>query len=160
MKNKKVTYLLILAVAGLWALIFHRIYAATKDEDDRVVDIPIKKQQLFNQLNHQNDQWEFAMDYRNPFSVNVISMKEEVTNAVKANQASTMIPKPFVRWPEVDYLGWIGGDSKVKLALLNIGGKEMMLAEGQQSLGVKLKTIAIDSVKIEFERETRFIKLK
>lgn len=160
MKNKKVTYLLILAVASLWALIFHRIYAATKDEEDIVVDIPLKKQQLFNQLNHQNDQWEFAMDYRNPFSVNVISIKEEVTNAVKANQVSITVPKPFVSWPEVDYLGWIGGDSKVKLALLMIGGKEMMLAEGQQSLGVKLKTITTDSVKIEYQRETRFIKLK
>lgn len=159
MKNKKVTYLLILSVAGLWAVIFHRIYAATKDKEDRIVDMPIKKQPLFNQLNHQHDQWDFDFDYRDPFSAHMVSIKElEEVTTVGERQAIPI--KPAVRWPELSYLGWIAGNGNVKLALLVVAGKEMMLVEGQQSSGIKLKSIAADSVKIEYERESRFIKLK
>lgn len=159
MKNKKFTYLLILAVVGLWAVIIHRIYAATKDEEGRIVEMPIKKQQLFNQLNHQHDQWELVKDYRDPFSMNLIGINE-VTKVVNTDEKILLPIKQIVRWPEVDYLGWITGASKMKFALLMIGGKEIMLAEGQQSLGLKLKKIAADSVNIEYAKETKFIKLK
>lgn len=160
MKNKKVTYLLILAVAGLWAVIFHRIYAATKEDEGGIVDLPQKKQQLFNEVNHEHDQWEFAMDYRDPFTANTIRIEEGVRMVLRPNEQSIVVPKPVVGWPEIGYLGWIGGVNNAKLALLTVGGKETMLAEGQQALGVKMKNITPDSVKIEYERETRFIKLK
>lgn len=159
MKNKKVTYFLILAVAGLWAVIFHRIYAATNDEEDTIFETPIKKQPLFSQLNHQHDHWEFDMDYRDPFSVHIIGAK--VLGEVAIDVEKPGVPfKPTVRWPELSFLGWIAGNGNTKLALLTVGGKEMMLAEGQQTLGVKLQSIASDSVKMEYEREIRYIKLK
>lgn len=160
MKNKKVTYLLILAVAGLWAVIFHRIYAATKEQEENIVDLPQKRQQLFNEVNHQHDQWELDFDYRNPFSAEVIMIREDVISPLAPDKAATLVPKATVRWPEINYLGWIGGVNNAKLALLTVGGKEMMLAEGQQTLGVKLQSIATDSVKVQYEKETRFIKLK
>lgn len=159
MKNKKVTYLLLLAVAGLWAVIFHRIYAATKDEEDSIVDTPIKKQPLFNQLNHQHNQWDLDFNYRDPFSVHMVNIKELGEVATVVDRPAIPI-KPAVRWPELSYLGWIAGNGNAKLALLVVAGKEMTLAEGQQSLGVKLKSIAADSIKIEYEKETRSIKLK
>lgn len=163
MKNKKITYILIFSVVALWGIIFYRIFIAMGDKEETIVQVPAKKAAYFKMVNHQNDQVLLTFDYRDPFtSINAI---EPITPAQSQNTAPMPIPlpiaKPVVNWSAISYTGYINNlNTKQKLAMLSVNGKELMLAEGQDLNGVKLLKYAGDSIKVKYQNETRYIRLR
>jgi hypothetical protein len=164
MKSKKFTYLLLVCVAGLWGLIFYRIFNSMSDKELPVLPSSPKKMAYFKMVNHEEDQVDLKLDYRNPFSASSVEFITDVpktTSMPKAIVPINMHIKVPVKWNSILYTGYINNPTnKQKVAMLTLDGKEFMLTEGQQSNGVKLLKYAKDSIKLQYQNETRYIKLK
>lgn len=166
MKNKKFTYLLIVCVCALWGIIFYQIYLRLNNDEEEVpVNQSIKKTAYFNIPDHSKDHLSLSFDYRDPFSdpknkpdLVVISKDIPVENKFPTTPAMS---KPQVNWQGILYTGYIRNPStKQKIILMQLNGKQIMLAEGQVVDGLKLLKYAVDSVKVQYQNSTKFIILK
>lgn len=165
MKSKKFTYVLMACVAAVWGIIFYRIFVAVSEEDAPIMAGTVTKTAYFKMVNHEEDPVSLNLDYRNPFSSSTAGFVEEKTvSAVRVNVASPQppfMPKPQVNWSGVSYSGYINNPStKQKLAILSVNGKEVMLSEGQSANGIKLLKHTGDSVKVQYQGETKYIRIK
>lgn len=165
MKSKKFTYVLMACVAAVWGIIFYRIYVAVTEEDAPITAGPVAKTAYFKMVNHEEDKVALDLNYRNPFSGGTSSFVEEketpITATVKPMPQAPFMPKPQVNWGGVLYSGYINNPTtKQKLAILSINGKEAMLSEGQSANGLKLLKHAGDSVRVQYQGETKYIRIK
>ncbi|TKC12050.1 hypothetical protein FA048_00070 [Pedobacter polaris] len=164
MKNKKFTYLLLISVVALWGIIFYRVFNSMAAEDTPILSANTTKVAYFNMVNHEEDQVSLRLDYRNPFSENSQEIVHEIAKspsiAIAAAPMHMNIKVP-VKWNAIQYTGYINNPiNKKKVAMLTLDGKEFMLTEGQQLHGVKLVKYATDSVKLQYQNEKKYIKLK
>ncbi|MBB6273349.1 hypothetical protein HDF26_003809 [Pedobacter cryoconitis] len=166
MKGKKFTYLLIVCVAGVWGIIFYRIYAGLQQEDGLPVSTVSKgKPEYFKLVNHETDKVVLNLNYRDPFAEILVGMKvvnEPVTpNPVKLLVTPAAMPRPMVNWSAIQYTGYINNPStKSRIAIIKVNGVEGMLTEGQSLEGFKLLRNAGDSVKVQYQNSTKYISLK
>ncbi len=165
MKSKKFTYVLMVCVAAVWGIIFYRIFVAVAEEDTPIMAGPVAKTPYFKMVNHEEDPVSLDLNYRNPFSGAATGFVEEkIVPAVRVNVPASppsFMPKPQVNWSGIIYSGYISNPStKQKLAILSINGKEAMLAEGQSANGLKLLKHAGDSVRVLYQGETKYIRIK
>lgn len=165
MKSRKFTYLLLTCVIALWGMIFYRVYGAINEEELSIDEASPKKVVYFKMINHSNDHIKLDLSYRDPFlSGEAVAVAEAV--AVKTKLPAVISPvqlvtKPVVNWAGIVYTGYINNiNSKQKLIIMMVNGKECMLEEGQNSNGIKLLKYAVDSVKIQYQNEAKYIKLK
>lgn len=132
------------------------------EEEEPKVQVARKKVDYFKMVNHLNDKVSLEFDYRDPFSSNSMLATEETT--VDINKVAPPVilpPKPQVNWQAIAYTGYINNiSSKQKLAMMVLNGKEFMLTEGQTLNGVKLLKYAGDSIKLQYQNETKYIRLR
>ena len=168
MKNKPLTYLLIVSVAAVWGIIFYRIFSAS--DNDEIELKPIVKSGFVNESLDDykfKDTFILALNYKDPFLGKVAEVAEP-SQAEKppviSSPAVFSNPKPLkpqTNWEVVKYTGFILNSSgKQVVALMTIKGKEQMLLEGQTADGVKLLKNLKDSVKVLYQDQTKFIRLK
>lgn len=162
MKNKKFTTVLICCVVALWGIIFYRIYTAMGEQEEPMVQVAEKKVSYFKLVNHLNDKVVLTFDYRDPFSSSNVVMPIETTEALNKVPPNIQVtPKPQVNWQVIAYTGYINNiNSKQRLAIMVVNGKEFMLAEGKSLNGVKLLKYAGDSIKVQYQSEAKYIRLK
>lgn len=165
MKSKKFTYVLMACVAAVWGIIFYRIYVAVNEEETPIASGPVAKAAYFKMVNHQEDRVVLDLNYRNPFAGGQASFvpaeKDVPVAAIKAMPQAPFMPKQQVNWSGVLYSGYINNPTtKQKLAILSVNGKETMLAEGQSANGLKLLKHAGDSVRVQYQGETKYIRIK
>lgn len=168
-KGKTFTYVLIICVAAVWGLIIYRVYAGMSEEDDVTPIVSTPKVPFFKMVDHQQDAVELDLNYRDPF---LASAGYETVQEQKSNLPSALVPqqiqsnrsampKPQVNWSTVQYTGFVNNpDTKSKMALVAINGNSALLREGQSAHGLKLLKNLGDSLKVQFQGETKFIKIK
>ncbi|MCJ0743687.1 hypothetical protein [Pedobacter montanisoli] len=166
MKNKALTYLLIICVAAVWGVIFYRVYAGLSDEELPSLKTSTVKSAYFNEINHLHDTVTLNLNYPDPFftSSSDTYQEKKVSEDVLRSPAVVKTPpvqKPVINWAAIQYTGYINNPAnKQKLAMLNIQGKEALLAEGQSANGLKLIKHLGDSVRVQFQGETKYIRIK
>jgi len=168
MKGKKFTYLLIVCVAGVWGIIFYRIYAGLGQEDELPVSSMRKgKPEYFKLINHETDREVLNLNYRDPFAATAIvtEVKSSIDPLDASHQvkvlAMSAMPKPMVNWSAIQYTGYINNPiTRSRIAIIMVNGKEGMLTEGQSLGGLKLIKHAGDSVKVQYQNSTKYISLK
>ena len=165
MKSNKFTYILIVCVGALWALVFYRIYAAVADREPVPLIASAQKVTLFDLVNHEHDTLLLDLDYRNPFGVWSDNVTREIDQVDRLNPIEmvkqNVAIKTIMKWPEIAFLGSvINTKNRAKVAIIMVAGKELMLSEGQGSGGIKMLEFAGDSVRVSFLNETKYIKLK
>jgi hypothetical protein len=162
MKNKKMTYLLGLAVAVVWGLIIYRVFAAADGNDDDTTPTAVNiKKEPFNDFAIHKDTTHLLLNYRDPFGL--IAPKDTTTLFVKKHRliANNISAKPAINWGFIQYAGYIRNpNSKKLITLVNINGKSETLADGEQKDDVKLIRNLRDSIKISFGGKIKFIHLK
>ncbi|OOQ58334.1 hypothetical protein [Mucilaginibacter pedocola] len=165
MKNKKVTYLLIVFVAVVWGLIGYRVFAALNSDEDGAVTpqkAAIVKEPIVD-YTRPEDTVKLNFNYRDPFEEG----KEAPPVKVAALAAPVAVSRPAmpmgpppINWGMIQYTGYIRNpDTKKLIALLTVNGKSLMLAEGEQGEGLKLLKNLKDSVKVAYQNKTKFIAL-
>ena len=165
MKGKKFTYLLIICVAGVWGIIFYRIYAGMSEEEEPVAIVEHgAKPEYFKLVNHETDQVELNLNYRDPFALAppvIIETAKPVTPSEFRMPNNMPIQKPQVNWSAIKYTGYIFNPStKQQVAIMQVNGAEAMLAEGQSLNGLQLIKYAGDSVKVKYQNITKYITIK
>ncbi|MFD2162267.1 hypothetical protein ACFSJU_07670 [Paradesertivirga mongoliensis] len=167
MKNKALTYLLILSVSAVWGIIFYRVFSAT--DSDEVVSGPLQKSTFVNESLDDyklKDTFTLALNYGDPFL-------ENSSEAIKANEPASQNtavaiaihnPQPIapqVNWDAVKYTGYVLNSSDKRVtAIMTLNGKEYMLSEGQDVAGLKLLKNLKDSVKVIYQGKTKFIRIQ
>ena len=159
MKNKKFTFLLILAVAVVWGIIVYQLFKASEETVPTPLTgnkVPAKKAVRYFS---SPDTFSLSLDYRDPFfAESTISQADSspVQVAVKA----PVLVKPFVDWQPIKYAGYIlNPATKKRVSILSLNGREQMLEENQEAGGVKLLRNAGDSVLVRYQGEVKFLLL-
>lgn len=161
-QHKRTTVTLLAAVAALWGIIFYRIYTTTADKDMSRLQVQTKKTSYFKMVDHAKDKIVLTLNYPDPFAdkaqmMMVSSETAPGTTVVKAPPP----PKVQVNWTSINYTGYINNKKNgIRLAIMAVNGKTVTIAEGQDIDGIKLLKYTTDSVKIKYQNETKFIRLK
>ncbi|MBB2145793.1 hypothetical protein GM921_09865 [Pedobacter sp. LMG 31464] len=163
MKNKKVMYGLLVVVVIVWGIIGYRVFMASGSQELPPVQAALPKREYVQLINHENDTVNLDLAYRDPFSVaNGDFIAEAAGNAVglKNPAPALLMPRTGVNWSTIQYMGYITNpDTKLKVVLISLNGKDLMLAEGQSLNGLRLIKYTGDSVKIEYQKESKYLKL-
>lgn len=163
MKNKKLTYFLIVAVLGVWGIIIYRIIGAMSADNDTTLPatIPTVKES-YNDFSIPKDTTKLLLNYRDPFGLT--GQKDTTTlKPVKSpvHSSSTVPAKPTVNWSFITYAGYVRNPTTKKLiALVNINGQSTTLSEGESKNQVKLLKNLRDSIKISYAGKIKFISIK
>jgi hypothetical protein len=159
MKNKKLTYFLLVAVIGIWGVILYRIFSAAGGDDPiPVVSAKIIKES-YDDYTIPKDTTHLLLNYRDPFGLVREKDTTVISLAKKAHKyESTASLKPAIDWNFIKYTGYVRNTgSKTLVAILSINGKSVMMAEGETAEKVTLMKNMRDSVKISFNGKTKFI---
>lgn len=168
-KNKMTSYLLVVAVAGIWGMIIYKVFAAVNGGED---EIPMISRTLSAKKPMVKvavvDTGELDLSYPDPFRQTTTStggssdtlrmIKKERMGLPITNKTPTSVP--VINWPSIRYSGYImNPKTRSLLSLVTIGSESAMLSEGQSAGGVKLIKNMKDSVRVRFLGRTRSINL-
>lgn len=162
MKNKKVTYLLIAVVLGVWGLILYRLFDAVGNNNDipPVANMRQVKEE-YNDFSLPKDTAKLKLNYRDPFGLAKPKDTTSKRTAVSIKQPIKTNVKPSINWGFISYAGYVRNPASKKLVtLLLINGKNVTLSEGETREQVKLLRNLRDSVKVSYQGKTKFITLK
>lgn len=160
MKNKKLTYILLPAVIGIWGMIFYRIYSGMDGNDKPVA--ATGNMSAANSNAAAEDTFTLIASYRDPFlgSMAVVNDHPKVSQPA-ANTPKPVEPKQVVAapWPSVTYSGMIKNQkSSVQLAMLQVNGQGYTVKTGESIEGVQLLKIYRDSAEVMFQHQKKIIK--
>lgn len=161
MKNKKVTYLLITVVVGVWGLILYRLFDAVGQGDDAPPAVTARQvKEQYNDFSLIKDTAKLKLNYRDPFGISKPkdTMSKPVVVHLKPIKNTVT---PAINWSFISYAGYVRNPASKKLVtLLLINGKNVTLSEGETREQVKLLRNLRDSIKISYQGKTKFITLK
>jgi hypothetical protein len=161
MKNKKLTYVLGLAVLAVWGIIIYRVFNAAGAGDDESTPTTFKQtpKEPYNDYALPKDTAHLLLNYRDPFGL--IKFRDTATIPVKRfsrNSITSAPAKLALNWSFIKYSGYIHNPASKKLiALVSVNGKNVLLSEGQTKEQVRLIKNMGDSIKISFNGQTKFI---
>lgn len=164
------TYVLIIAVAAVWGIIFYQIFKSISDDDVTSfasVSKPNKPVDL--QDYKRSDTGKLNLNYPDPFYRDInapepIAIEQSITlpnSQIKASYQQEHYQNPREDITSfVAYQGFIiNPNTKQAISIINFRGKEVMLPEGSIYEGMKLLRNLKDSIKISYQKEVTYIKL-
>jgi hypothetical protein len=109
LKNKKMTILLIAAVAAVWGIIFYQVFISVKEESP-MVTVSVKERLKEESLDdyRYKDTFKLKLDYRDPMLGKVVDL-EEVVETIESPIRSVAIfqePKPLQFQEDIKYKGY------------------------------------------------------
>lgn len=160
MKNKSLTYVLLIVVGIIWYQVFFRIKSNFEENtvinSNNVVNYP-------SNLKINRDTFKIILPIRDPFYGKIIlnnfsSTKYNQTQTnlqTKTNQAKPI--KQITNWFSIEYFGMIKkNDSKNPLAIIKIDHELFHLRKGEEAFdGYKVVSIYADSVLISFNESLK-----
>jgi hypothetical protein len=161
MKSKKMTYLLICCVAGVWGIIFYRIFTGMATEDSAELSTRTAREPYFNMIDHAKDAVVLEMGYSDPFASGYSEPANTPALSVQALPSMPLPTKPKVNWSGIIYSGQIYNRiEKRHVAIISINGKEVMLSEGERANGLKFIKRIGDSIKVEYQDAVKYLSIK
>ena len=155
MKNKTLTYVLLIAVAAIWYQVFFRVTGNLFGEDTPIVQ-PVDNASAIPTV--ERDTFDLQANYRDPFGET-----KKVVAVVNPEQPppkvrNTPRPKPpKTVWPPIKYFGMVKKtESQEPLAILKVDGIQLMLRKGEEMFNeITLKEVGRDSIQVVYKREKR-----
>ncbi|MCF8284521.1 MAG: hypothetical protein K9I48_06050 [Sphingobacteriales bacterium] len=150
MKNKLITYLLIVLVIVVWGLIFMRLFSTSKEE--------IKSQRVINtkytiDTSILNTKYTLRLNYTDPFlgQKNKVFLLSKPKKNIKVKEK--VQPEPI----DAKYLGMISNKKqKSVLALIRLNGEEYYLSVGETINEIKLLNCTETSIVLK-KGNTKYI---
>ena len=154
MKNKALTYILLLVVGLIWYQVFHRVTDNLFAEDSLPSD---PNSTMMANFSMERDTFVMLAEYRDPFVEDKkpsISLDESGPPRPPV-QAPPRVAKLKTQWPPITYFGQVRRTgSKDPLAILKVDGLQLMLRRGEEIFGdIVLKEIWRDSVLVLYKKE-------
>jgi len=162
MKNKKLTILLICAVAAVWGIIIYRILFNEESGGAKPLFASVKLiDEPLDQYFIKEDTASLVLSYRDPFLGGVYSDLKHIADHSQASVAiAPAVVEPIpINWPAIQYSGYISNSSNQNgVSIVSVNGKERMVAEGEVFEGVKVVKNNKDSILVEWEGNRKHIK--
>ena len=161
MKQKPLTYLLILGVVAVWAIIIQKVMVSVREENVPVQSLNQKGKGKGEEKWYMKDYPEdsIAMDEINhdPFSGKAEAPPINTSTAKTVNIPVQPVFKPQVMWPQIVFQGYSSKRNfkSGKYAIVSINNQPFMLAEGESALGVKLQKNWGDSLALSFQDQNK-----
>lgn len=165
MKNKGVTYLLLIVVAIIWYNVFFRIKDNIMGEN-----LPVADNMAIAKMYKTQPRKEFTLkaNYRDPFSSKGSSVNvTEISTAAPQQPVQPVYKEPKLppppkvhHWPKIKYFGTVKNNtSKKALCIVNIDDMLFNLREGESELdGIVIKKIYRDSLFIQQGKDFKMVK--
>ena len=162
-KNKKLTYLLICAVAVVWGIVVYKFVFNDTGDDYALKSFPVKKvDEPYDQYAAKPDTFKLALNYRDPFGEHgqaVVVQELPVSAGQPTNFIPTPMPPPPIDWSFIRYSGYVTSPATKKLvSIMVVNGQERMVAEGEVFGGVKLLKNKKDSILVSWQGKQKYIK--
>jgi hypothetical protein len=159
MKNKTITYGLLVVVLIIWGGIFYRIFISFFPADKPIA----KNEQKFTieSVSGFEEAQSFALrsGYRDPFLGDTHTSDFSEENKPVKKILKKVSVEPSIDWSFVKYLGLIKNSGNTrKLAMVTIHGMEYMLSEGEEMSSVKCLKNNKDSILISYQGKVKWIK--
>lgn len=157
--KKKLTYLMLPVVIGIWGIIFYRIFFTGGNDPVSTIaknSIPAGPADKVSA-----DTFTLIADYRDPFlGKPLITTAPTTGRKIIDNPAKKISPLPVsTTWPAVSYSGMIRNQASAdQLAILQVNGQSFMARTGEIVQGLKVMKIYRDSVEIAFGNDRKFFK--
>lgn len=161
MKNKGLTYGLIIVVGVVWYQVFMRVKSNFGAED---AVPPRTAENLFARKIVKPDAFRLRADYRDPFSGSLAGATEAAPapDAGMQGQPAVNLPKPtpepaYVPWPSIRYYGLVRKTTSANArTLIAIDGSFYKVREGDQVLdNIFIQKVTRDHVVVKYRKETR-----
>jgi hypothetical protein len=154
LKNKKITYLLIALVALIWGLIFYKVYS--KFGGENLVEKSFPHAVVKFENGQRDSVFTLLLDYPDPF-LKGPGQQSDIPNTESVKVA--IIP-PVVNWPSIEYRGLLTDNSKNEsTGLLKILNSNLLVKKGKVYSAVKIQTISRDSILLEYQNESRWLRI-
>lgn len=158
MKNKALTYILLIVVGLIWYKVFFRVKDNLFGEDG---EIPAPNELLRDIRIASRDTVKLHLDYRDPFylekpkPISMAAPEPVVRNTPPPKRNQT----PTFNWPKTEYYGLIRNrKSKEPLGLLRVDGLIMNLREGEEIFnGIVVKDINSEALTLQFKSHKKTI---
>lgn len=159
MKNKKVIWILIPAVLGLWGLIFFRVSKAVNNDEPKLF---VKQERSKVQtIKKEVENYELTLDYDDPF----LKGRRPIVRKARPKPTSPKKTKPVVKktvkklpliWPKIEYMGTIGSEKGNKsMVILNVNGESWFMAPKEEKEELKLLKTYQDSIIVEYKKKEK-----
>lgn len=154
MKNKKLTYILLVVVAIVWFQVFNRFNFFG---DEELADL-IHSINSIEMVKVERNEFSLNANYRDPFDSGKITIVGEEPQPVE--EIRPVVQKTVFRWPSIVYYGIIKKtQSNTPLALIEIEGDPLMLRSKDWIFdNYHVKAIYRDSIVISHARKNKTIK--
>lgn len=156
MKNKALTYVLLLVVGLIWYQVFHRVSDNFFAENTEIPE-PISANQ--GDFSMERDTFSLQANYRDPFveERGVTPIEQAPVRVTPPPQPRPVKVKPA--WPPITYFGQVRKtESKNPLAILKVDGMQLMLRKGDEVFNdIFLKEIWRDSIQLTMKKEKKTI---
>lgn len=153
MKNKALTYILLIVVGAIWYQVFFRVKGNLMGDEETVMASEQRQQKL---PPLERDTVDLKLNYKDPFGITKKVKKNpllaDVQNPVPT-QHVRHTPKPQFIWPQITYYGQVRKTySKKPLAILKIDNIQLMMRNGEEVFdGIILKTVSRDSIQVKYK---------
>lgn len=160
-KNKKLTYLLICAVAAVWGIILYRVFFNETVDDYELTSLGIQTEKdPYDQYVAKKDTFRLVLNYRDPFLGTLQNdIVEKAVSGAPVQVSIPIAPPPPMDWSFIKYSGYVvNPKTKTLVSIISVNGIERMIAEGETFGGVKLLKNKKDSILINWQGKTTHIK--
>lgn len=162
MKNKGLTYGLIIVVGVVWYQVFMRVKSNFETEDA----VPTHAaNNVFARRIVKPDAFALKADYRDPFSgslAGAVAAEHAAPDPNSQVQPVVNVPKPkpepvYVPWPAIRYYGLVRKTTSTSArTLISIDGSVYKVREGDQVLdNIFIKKVTRDYVVVTYRKETK-----
>jgi hypothetical protein len=155
MKNKPLTYALLLIVAFVWYKVFFRLKDAITSPEASITstsEAPLKNFKI------ERDTFRLLANYRDPFGKTSIDNKMINQDLPKPPPVPKQAPvKKVVSWPLIIYKGMLKKHgNKTALGIVIIDDNQLYLREGESVYdGIQMLKFTKDHAIIKYQKETR-----
>ena len=153
MKNKALTYGLLIVVAAIWYQVFFRVKNNLLG-DTELAPPPSTNRAMLTPI--ARDTFDLKANYQDPFGE---GKKRHVSNAPNINPSRPPVrrnvPPREISWPSMQYYGLVRKtNSKTPLAILKVDGLQLMLRKGDELFnGIYINQIWRDSVQVRRKKD-------
>lgn len=162
MEGKGKTYGLMFVMAVVWIAVIYKIVSAVSGSNDLGVANAPKSASKPTSVQEDGKEVNLLLNYRDPFlggtyteQNTVIETEPKPVPVVK--RMEPVEPRPTIDWSFIRYMGAVSGKNGKKVALVNVSGKEMAVAEGAEFNGILFRRVCTDSLEVIYSGELKVI---
>jgi hypothetical protein len=153
LKNRKITYLLLVLVAIIWGMIFYRIYS--NFGGNKMVEKKLPHSVGIVKHDQHDTIETLSLNYPDPFLKG-----EERSSDPSSLEFKDPLPSPVSNWPQIEYRGLLtSNNNNESTGLLRIQNTDLLVKQGKVYAAIRIKTLSRDSIFLEYQHESRWISI-